>query len=161
MIKRQSCFIHHNVKFETKQLTARKSEFEPWSKHWNEATFCVSNQIKWFKICWQTSAWSLVSNCDDVVFEIKFQWLQEGLNCETLELGRPMQEIRSSNSPVVTGICDPNKSRARYHPSFKISKITTKNKKSTATKKKRKRKKKTSLMSYQYIEGDIYLILKT
>ena len=26
-----------------------------------------------------------------------------------------MQEIRSSNPPVVTGICDSNKSRARHH----------------------------------------------
>ena len=26
-----------------------------------------------------------------------------------------MREIRSSNPPVVTGICDPNKSRARHH----------------------------------------------
>ena len=26
-----------------------------------------------------------------------------------------MQEIRSSNSPVVTGICDPNNSRAQHH----------------------------------------------
>ena len=26
-----------------------------------------------------------------------------------------MQEIRSSNSPVVTRICDPNRSRARHH----------------------------------------------
>ena len=26
-----------------------------------------------------------------------------------------MQEIHSSNSPVVTGICDPNKSGARHH----------------------------------------------
>ena len=26
-----------------------------------------------------------------------------------------MQEIRISNPPVVTGICDPNKSRAWYH----------------------------------------------
>ena len=26
-----------------------------------------------------------------------------------------MQEIRSSNPPVVTRICDPNKSRARHH----------------------------------------------
>ena len=30
-----------------------------------------------------------------------------------------MQEIRSSNSPVVTGICDLNKSRARRHRSLK------------------------------------------
>ena len=30
-----------------------------------------------------------------------------------------MQEIRGSNPPVVTGICDPNESRARDHPSFK------------------------------------------
>ena len=29
-----------------------------------------------------------------------------------------MQEIRISNTPVVTGICDPNKSRARHHRSF-------------------------------------------
>ena len=29
-----------------------------------------------------------------------------------------MQEIRSSNSPVVTGICDANKSRARHYHSF-------------------------------------------
>ena len=28
-----------------------------------------------------------------------------------------MQEIRSSNPPVVTGICDPNKSGARHHRS--------------------------------------------
>ena len=26
-----------------------------------------------------------------------------------------MQEIRSSNPPVVTGFCDPSKSRARHH----------------------------------------------
>ena len=31
-----------------------------------------------------------------------------------------MQEIRSSNPPVVTGICAPNKSRARYHRSLNI-----------------------------------------
>ena len=31
-----------------------------------------------------------------------------------------MQDIRSSNPPVVTGICDPNKSRARYHRSLKL-----------------------------------------
>ena len=31
-----------------------------------------------------------------------------------------MQEIRSSNPPVVAGICDPNKSRARYHHSLKL-----------------------------------------
>ena len=30
-----------------------------------------------------------------------------------------MQEIRSSNPPVVTGICDPNKSRARHYRSLK------------------------------------------
>ena len=32
-----------------------------------------------------------------------------------------MQEIRSSNPPVVTGICDPNKSRARNHRSLKLA----------------------------------------
>ena len=26
-----------------------------------------------------------------------------------------MQEFRSSNPPVITGICDPNKSRAQHH----------------------------------------------
>ena len=31
-----------------------------------------------------------------------------------------MQEIRSSSPPVVTGICDPNKSRARHHRSLKL-----------------------------------------
>ena len=31
-----------------------------------------------------------------------------------------MQEIRSSNPPVVAGICDPNKSRTRYHHSLKL-----------------------------------------
>ena len=35
-----------------------------------------------------------------------------------LALGR-MQEIRGSNSPVVTGIRDSNKSRARHHRSLK------------------------------------------
>ena len=29
-----------------------------------------------------------------------------------------MQEIRSSNPPVVIGICDPNKSRVRHHRNF-------------------------------------------
>ena len=29
-----------------------------------------------------------------------------------------MEEIRSSNPPVITGICDPNKSRARHHCSL-------------------------------------------
>ena len=31
-----------------------------------------------------------------------------------------MQEIRSSNPPVVTGIYDPNKSWARHHRSLKL-----------------------------------------
>ena len=31
-----------------------------------------------------------------------------------------MQEIRSSNPPVVTGIFDPNKSRARHHRRIKL-----------------------------------------
>ena len=31
-----------------------------------------------------------------------------------------MQEIRCSNPLVVTGICDPNKSRARHHRSLKL-----------------------------------------
>ena len=31
-----------------------------------------------------------------------------------------MQEIRSPNSPVVTGICGPNKSRAQRHRSLKL-----------------------------------------
>ena len=32
-----------------------------------------------------------------------------------------MQEIRSSNPPVVTGIFDPNKSRARHHRNLKFT----------------------------------------
>ena len=49
-----------------------------------------------------------VSNCDSVVFEIY-------LSCSRFILR--MQEIRSSNPPVpvVTGICDSSKSRARHH----------------------------------------------
>ena len=39
-------------------------------------------------LCWDTSTSSQVSNCDGVVLEIylnhKFQWPQEGLNCESL-----------------------------------------------------------------------------
>ena len=39
-------------------------------------------------LCWDTSTSSQVSNCDGVVLEIyldhKFQWPQEGLNCEFL-----------------------------------------------------------------------------
>ena len=31
-----------------------------------------------------------------------------------------MQEIRSSNSPVITGIFDPNKFRARHYRSMKF-----------------------------------------
>ena len=31
-----------------------------------------------------------------------------------------MQEIRSSNAPVVTGICDPNESGVRLHRSLKL-----------------------------------------
>ena len=31
-----------------------------------------------------------------------------------------MQEICSSDPPVVTGICDPNKSRAQHHLSLKL-----------------------------------------
>ena len=31
-----------------------------------------------------------------------------------------MQEIRSSNFPMVTGICDPNNSRAWHHRRFNI-----------------------------------------
>ena len=32
-----------------------------------------------------------------------------------------MREICSSKPPVVTGICDPNKSQARHHRSLKLS----------------------------------------
>ena len=32
-----------------------------------------------------------------------------------------MQEIRSSNPPAVTGICDPNKSRAQHHRNNSLS----------------------------------------
>ena len=31
-----------------------------------------------------------------------------------------MQDIRSSDPPVVTGICDLNKSRARHHHNLKL-----------------------------------------
>ena len=31
-----------------------------------------------------------------------------------------MQEIRSSNPPVVTGSCDPNNSQAGHHRSLKL-----------------------------------------
>ena len=31
-----------------------------------------------------------------------------------------MQKIRSSNPPVVTAICDPNKSQAQHHRSLKL-----------------------------------------
>ena len=34
-----------------------------------------------------------------------------------------MQEIRSSNRPVVTGICDSNKSQARHHCNLQQLKI--------------------------------------
>ena len=34
-----------------------------------------------------------------------------------------MQEIRSSNPSVVTGVCDPNKSRARHHHNLKCFQI--------------------------------------
>ena len=34
-----------------------------------------------------------------------------------------MQEIRSSNPHVVTGICDPNNSRARNHRNLKCVRI--------------------------------------
>ena len=39
-----------------------------------------------------------------------------GCGCES----RFEQEIRSSNPPVVTGICDPNKARARHHYNLKL-----------------------------------------
>ena len=61
-------------------------------------TKCSRNHIKMQKsvifvkknleINWDTSASSQVSNCDGVVLEVcldhKFQWPQEGLNCESL-----------------------------------------------------------------------------
>ena len=31
-----------------------------------------------------------------------------------------MQKIQSSKSPMVIGVCDPNKSRARHRPSLKL-----------------------------------------
>ena len=46
------------------------------------------------------------------------------------ELPIRMQEIHSSNPPVVTRICDPNNSRARHHRSLKLgSKLKYLNKK--------------------------------
>ena len=39
-------------------------------------------------LCWDASSLSQVSNCDGVVQKVyldhKFQWRQEGLNCESL-----------------------------------------------------------------------------
>ena len=34
-----------------------------------------------------------------------------------------MQEIRNPNLPVLTGICDPNKSPAWHHYSLKLKKV--------------------------------------
>ena len=34
-----------------------------------------------------------------------------------------MREIRSSNPPMVNGICDPSKSRARHHRNVKTAKL--------------------------------------
>ena len=34
-----------------------------------------------------------------------------------------MQEVRSSNPPVVTGFCDPNKSRTRHHRNVKTNSV--------------------------------------
>ena len=67
-------------------------------------------------LCWDTSTSSQVSNCDGLMLEIyldhKFKWPQDGLNWSC------MQEIHSSNPPVVTGISDPNKSWAPHHRSL-------------------------------------------
>ena len=114
----------------------------------------------WF---WDTSSSSQASNCDGVLLEIclvhKFQWPQEGLNCESLaykvvtEPNRPWGLIDQTDSEypnrlpwfmlryfnfeqsfklrwcrargswnplVVTGICFPNKSRARHCRSLKL-----------------------------------------
>ena len=38
-----------------------------------------------------------------------------------------MQEMCSSNPPVVTEICDPNKPRARCYPSLKLDVETSQN----------------------------------
>ena len=48
----------------------------------------------------------------------RFVWItnsSDHSDTANLLLTKSLQEIRSSNPPVVTGICDPNKSRARHH----------------------------------------------
>ena len=48
----------------------------------------VDVEIVGWKVCWNTSTSSQVSNCDGIVLEIyldhKFQWTKEGLNCASL-----------------------------------------------------------------------------
>ena len=45
---------------------------------------------------------------------VRYFNFEPSFNCSSVEL-LCMQEICSSNPPVVTGICDPNKSQAQHH----------------------------------------------
>ena len=55
-----------------------------------------------------------------------------------------MQEIRSSKPPVVTGICDPNKSGARHHRRYLVLETDEAN---CETMKKRRHRLKTQLLN--------------
>ena len=59
-------------------------QFIHFFRYWSMVGFIFSIII----IFWDTSASSQVSNCDGVMlenyFDLKFQWTQEGLNCESL-----------------------------------------------------------------------------
>ena len=55
----------------------------------------------------------------DLFLNHKFRWPQEGLSCESLTNEVVTQPTRPW-PPMVTGICDPNKSWARYHHSLKL-----------------------------------------
>ena len=64
--------------------------------------------------------WSFMAH-----FYLKFDCILKfgSNNMHTKSLPNPLshkEEICSSNLPVVTEICDSNKSRARHHPSLKL-----------------------------------------
>ena len=97
------------------QLLARRSvplgDSHLLVKAYNENYF-----FEWQTICSGENSSMCRQILPDIVVEIcldhKFQWPQEGLRISCLR--------SSLNPPVVIGICDRNKSWARYHRSLKL-----------------------------------------
>ena len=84
---------------------------EPSSKLW----WCRARYLFWLRIPVTTEGFELRISCIRSSYLTNKTIRPNDLMAWLVRQLLRMQEVHSSNSPVVTGICDSNKSRSRHH----------------------------------------------